>query len=158
LRNVDCCLGFLRFDEGEDDGAQGVSAESAAKILGDYGMIGTWANDCSKPPSNDNFLTVYESQKNGDVKRTYFNGPNKIYNQYKIVSASLMKDSNQLFYEQFALDDAPMKHIVVIVELKDDKYHVVFSKAVDGDTLVNAGDYANGDHKGTASPWQQRCH
>ncbi len=142
--------------------ANAANTQSAAKFLTDYGMIGRWANDCSQPASPDNFNAVFASQSNGEVKRTYYNGPDKVYNEYKIVRAKLV-DDHKLWYEQFAIGDNPSKHMIVVVEKKENKYHVIRSEIVGGDALVAAGAYTEADAHiagtttGETSPWQEKC-
>ncbi|MBI2716798.1 MAG: hypothetical protein HYX37_20475, partial [Rhizobiales bacterium] len=46
-------------------------AETVAQTLKQFGLLGTWADDCSQPAANNNFHTVYAAMANGNVQRTY---------------------------------------------------------------------------------------
>jgi len=61
------------------------NAQSVADTIGQFGLIGTWALDCSKPTSSDNYLMVFAATGAGDVIRTYYDQPGHIFNRYKIV-------------------------------------------------------------------------
>lgn len=144
------------------------SAESPRDVLAKYGMLGKWAYDCSKPPSDDNFYTVFARQADGEVRRIYLVGPDKIYNQY-LIGRARMQDDHTLWTEMFAADksgdkDKADKHVTVLIERKENKYHVIGSQIVDGAALVDNETYtrtsANLRGKkdaGTKAPWSEKC-
>ena len=75
------------------------NAETVSQTLRKFGLLGTWADDCSRPAANDNFHTVYAALPNGHVQRTYYNAPGKIYNQYVLQRVNRVS-ADQLFYSQ----------------------------------------------------------
>ena len=62
-------------------------------------MLGTWANDCSTPPSSTNFYAIYKRASGGHVTRVYYNDPDKVYNTYTIVDA-MRVTNDQVAYRQ----------------------------------------------------------
>ena len=83
------------------------SAEIVRQVLQQFGLLGTWANDCSRPPADNNFHTVFAPLPNGTVQRTYYNAPGKIYSQYVLQRVNRIS-SDQLFYRQKAVQATSM--------------------------------------------------
>jgi hypothetical protein len=137
---------------------------TAKEALAQYGMLGKWAPDCSKPPSANNVYALFVGKPNGEVKRTYLQGPDDIVNEYRIVRAKL-RDDNTLWAEQFSLDTSVAKHVLLVFERKDNRYHVIWSKIVGGDALVDEGNYTQARAKlsktpteeGQQAPWSYKC-
>src|SRR5262249_50737201 len=123
-------------------------AQNAADTLTGYGMIGRWATDCSVPPNKNNFHTIYKVGRNGHVVRTYYNEPNKVYNEYDIASVLRVSDT-QFVYKQTSGNDT----YEVVIEVNKTRYHVLQSRKVGGDYLVKDGKYKDGSE----SAWQTKC-
>ena len=133
------------------------AAQTASEILRDFGLLGTWAYDCSQPASDENYYSVYAALENGHVTRTYFDGPNHVYNSYVIERARL-RDDGYVWYEQFDRkrnDD--FRHMQVIVDRSGDKYRVVYSKNIGGDTLIDDAISLKGEDAGKQKRWSYRC-
>jgi hypothetical protein len=128
--------------------ANGVQAQSAADTLASYGMLGTWANDCSQPASSTNFYAVYKRSSGGQVTRVYYNDPDKVYNTYIIVDAIRVSD-DQVAYRQKGSDGT----VEIVIQVDGKRYHVLSSRVVNGKVFVKDGKFANGD----VSPWQTKC-
>ncbi len=130
------------------------SAETVRQVLQQFGMLGTWADDCSQPPSNNNFHTVYVPLPNGNVQRTYYNAPGKIYNQYVLQLVNRIS-SDQLYYQQAGSEG----RINVILKKDGNKYHVLSSQNENGKIYVQEGKFtSNTSNPGKESPWQTKCH
>jgi hypothetical protein len=54
--------------------AGAANAQSAESVLADFGLLGTWATDCGKPPGKDNIHSRYEA-KDGKVVNVHDAGP-----------------------------------------------------------------------------------
>ena len=85
-------------------------------MLRGFALLGTWQTDCSTPPASNNFRTVCEGLSNGDVRRTYYDAPGKIYSQYVLERVSRFSD-DQILYDQegqnelqFVVKDSPGTH------------------------------------------------
>ncbi len=132
------------------------SAETVAQTLRQFGLLGTWADDCSQPAANNNFHTVYAPLKNGHVQRTYYNAPGKIYNQYVLQRVNRVS-AEQLFYSQ----KGSAGRIDVVLIVTGNRYHVLSSQNENGKVYVRDGRFTEhaGDGKsaGIESPWQTKC-
>ena len=128
-------------------------AQSPRQVLSDFGMLGTWATDCSQPSGKYNFYAIYSGMSNGNVMRTYYNTPDrkKPYNQYVLTRAILLP-SNLLSYQQEGTVNKD--RIDVVLRRDGNRYQVWSSVRADGTVLVKEGKYPD---DGAESPWQERC-
>jgi hypothetical protein len=131
------------------------SAAAPRDVLRDFGMLGTWATDCSQPSGDENFYTVYAGTTDGNVRRTYYNTPDrqKPYNEYFITRA-IRLPADQLSYRQ----EGSVNHDKIdVVLLKDGNKYKIWSSVRDDDgtVLVENGKFPKG---GEESPWQVKCH
>ena len=131
------------------------SAAAPRDVLRDFGMLGTWATDCSQPSSEDNFYTVYAGMTDGNVRRTYYNTPDreKPYNEYYI-NRAIRLPADQLSYRQ----EGSVNHDRIdVVLLKDGEKYKIWSSVRDDDgtVLVENGKFPK---SGEESPWQAKCH
>jgi hypothetical protein len=132
-------------------------AQSAADIVAQFGLIGTWASDCGQPASGSNYLTVY-AIKNGEVSRTYYDSPDHVYNNYKIISAT-RQGPDMLSYTQvwdFAGKPANIAgdRVDVVLNMADGKFQIVSSQGSDGSFFVKDRKFPS---SGNESPWQFKC-
>ena len=75
------------------------NAETVQEVLQEFGMLGTWATDCSRPAAPDNILTIYAPLPNGNVQRTYYRAPGEISSQYELTRAVRIS-AEQISYQQ----------------------------------------------------------
>jgi hypothetical protein len=133
------------------------SAETVRQVLQQFGLLGTWSNDCSRPPADNNFHTVFAPLPNGTVQRTYYNAPGKIYSQYVLQRVNRIS-SDQLFYRQ----KGSAGHIDVVVKKDGNRYHTLSSQNENGKIYVQEGKFTSsagdGSHAGKESPWETKCH
>jgi hypothetical protein len=129
-----------------------INAQSVEQTLRNFGLFGTWATDCSRPAANNNFQTVYKSS-GGRVLRTYYDGPGKIYSEYRITEAAQIS-SDQLRYQQEGTDSKRLR-VEVIVKKVDNRILIWLSRNVDGGLFVKDGKYVE---DGSAVAWQTLCH
>jgi hypothetical protein len=138
--------------------AEAANAQSVADTIAEFGLIGTWAADCTQPASSSNFLTVYAIKSSGEVSRTYYDQPGHVYNNYKITDAK-RQAPDMLSYEQvWAFEGSPANiagdRVRVLLNMTDGKFQIVSSQGSDGSFFVKDRKFP-----GTAdeSPWQSRC-
>jgi hypothetical protein len=62
------------------------AAQTAESVLVDFGLLGTWAADCGKPPGKDNIHSRYEV-KDGAVVNVHDAGPAFMEDVYTVRSA-----------------------------------------------------------------------
>src|SRR5215813_2388944 len=130
-----------------------LAADSPTQVLRDFGMLGTWATDCSRPSNSDNFYTIYAGQSDGRVRRTYYNTPDRKtpYNVY-IVTRAVKLPSDMLSYQQEG--DVNQDKIDVILLKDGNKYKIWSSVTAEGKALVKDGKFPG---SGDDSPWQAKC-
>jgi hypothetical protein len=130
------------------------NAETVREVLQEFGMLGTWATDCSRPPAPDNILTIYAPLPNGNVRRTYYSAPGKISNEYEL-NRVVRISGDQISYHQ----QGPSDRIDVVLEKKGNRYHVLSSQDQNGKIFVQDGKFtANTPSPGQDSTWQTKCH
>jgi hypothetical protein len=134
------------------------NAQSVADAITEFGLIGSWATDCSQPASTSNFLTVYAVKPSGEVSRTYYDQPGHVYNNYKITSAK-HQGPDMLSYEQaWDFEGTPANiagdRVQVLLNMADNKFQIVSSQGSDGSYFVKDRKFPG---SGDASPWQSRC-
>jgi len=134
------------------------NAQSVADAITEFGLIGSWATDCSQPASTSNFLTVYAVKPSGEVSRTYYDQPGHVYNNYKITSAK-RQAPDMLSYEQaWDFEGTPANiagdRVQVLLNMADNKFQIVSSQGSDGSYFVKDRKFPG---SGDASPWQSRC-
>jgi len=135
------------------------NAQSVADTIAEFGLIGTWATDCTQPASSSNYLTVYAIKPSGEVSRTYYDQPGHVYNNYKITSAT-RQAPDMLAYEQVWDFDASPANIAgnrvqVLLNMADNKFQIVSSQGSDGSFFVKDRKFPG---SGDESPWQFQCH
>ena len=130
------------------------NAASPRDVLRDFGMLGTWATDCSQPSGESNFYTVYAGVTDGNVRRTYYNTPDreKPYNEY-LITRAIRLPADQLSYRQEGTVNHDKMDVILIKD--GNKYKVWSSVRDDGTALVENGKFPN---SGDESPWQAKCH
>lgn len=132
------------------------SAQTVRQVLQEFGLLGTWQTDCSLPPANNNFRTVYEGLANGDVRRTYYNAPGKIYSQFVLTRVSRVS-ADQILYEQEGQNDLQF----VVLRKVGNQYRVFSNHSRAGKVYVQEGKYvkdSNAALHGDDTPWQTKCH
>jgi hypothetical protein len=138
--------------------ANAANAQSVANTLADFGLIGTWASDCSKPASSSNYLTVYAIKPSGGVSRTYFDAPGHVYNNYKIVSADRQAPDMLMYRQVWDTEGKPANiagdRVDVVLNIADNKFQIVSSQGSDGSYFVKDRKFPG---SGDESPWQFRC-
>lgn len=129
------------------------NAETVGQTLRQFGLLGTWADDCSLPAADNNFHTVYAALPNGTVQRTYYNAPGKIYNQYVLQRVNRIS-SDQIVYQQ----KGSAGRIDVVLMKAGNRYHVLSSQNENGKIYVKEGKFTeNTSSPGVESPWQTKC-
>jgi hypothetical protein len=134
------------------------NAQSVANTIAEFGLVGTWASDCSKPASSSNYLTVYATKPSGEVSRTYYDAPGHVLNNYKIVSASRQAPDMLLYRQVWDNEGKPAimagDRIDVVLNMADNKIQIVSSQGSDGSYFVKDRKFPS---DGSDSPWQFRC-
>ena len=153
-----CFVAALAMASVEMASVETANAQSVANTVAEFGLIGTWAADCTKPASSSNFLTVYAIKPSGEVSRTYYDQPDHVYNNYKITSAK-RQEPDMLSYEQvWDFDGSPANiagdRVRVLLNMTGGKFQIVSSQGSDGSFFVKDRKFPGSADE---SPWQSRC-
>jgi hypothetical protein len=138
-------------------GPNAASAQSVTDAVSQFGLIGTWAADCSRPASDQNFLTIY-AVKGSVVARTYYDKPGHVYNNYKIVSAARVLPGLLSYVQIWDFEGKPAvaggDRTNVLLNMQGGKFQIVSSQGSDGSYFVADRRFPS---SGAESPWQLRC-
>jgi hypothetical protein len=138
-------------------GINAANAESIADTVSKFGLIGTWATDCSQPASSSNYLAVY-AIKGTDVSRTYYDAPDHVYNKYKIVGAALQAPDMLAYTQVWDLDGKPANvagdRVKILINMANGKFQIVSSQGSDNSFFVKDRKFPG---SGAESPWQSKC-
>jgi hypothetical protein len=153
-----CLVAALAMASVEMDSVEAANAQSVANTIAEFGLVGTWATDCTQPASSSNFLTIYAIKPSGEVSRTYYDQPNHIYNNYKITDAK-RQAPDMLSYEQvWDFEGSPANiagdRVRVLLNMADGKFQIVSSRGSDGSFFVKDRKFPGTTDE---SPWQSRC-
>ena len=153
-----CLVAALAMANIEMASVEAANAQSVANTIAEFGLIGTWATDCTQPASTGNFLTVYAIKPSGEVSRTYYDQPDHVYNNYKITDAK-RQAPDMLSYEQvWDFEGSPANiagdRVRVLLNMADGKFQIVSSQGSDGSFFVKDRKFPGSADE---SPWQSRC-
>ena len=154
-----CLVAALAMASVEMASVETANAQSVADTIAEFGLIGTWAADCTQPASSGNYLTVYAIKPSGEVSRTYYDKPGHIFNNYRITSAK-RQAPDMLSYEQvWDFEGSPANvagnRVQVLLNMADNKFQIVSSQGSDGSFFVKDRKLSS---TGNESPWQFQCH
>ena len=154
-----CLAAALAMASVETASVETANAQSVADTIADFGLIGTWATDCTQPASSSNFLSVYAIKTSGEVSRTYYDEPGHVYANYKITTAK-RQAPDMLSYEQvWDFEGSPANiagnHMQVLLNTADGKFQIVSSQGSDGSFFVKDRKFPDSSDE---SPWQFQCH
>ena len=129
--------------------AQATPVQDAATA---FGLIGTWASDCSRPASEDNEYTHYSNAPDGSVSMVYDDGPDVQPNRYTWNQAVLI-DQNTLQMDGIFYGDNLAQHTVL---QKNDSGQMRVYGNVDGSgkILVQNGAFTAGPG---GPAWVSKC-
>ena len=129
----------------------GARAESAAQIFEDFGMLGTWAEDCKAPASDTNWYVEYSALPSGLVSRKHFKGAEPSF-EYEIYSPKI--SGNRISFSMMNVDPRHRSFGVTLFK-RGDRYkvwdmaneygHSQFIDGLEADTRI-------------ASNWLTKCH
>lgn len=119
--------------------------------LQDFELLGTWAPDCSEPPSPIHPHATYTIPSSGQGSMTYDAGSRSPGSAYTILSAERISDDKLLLREEWLHDHSRLE---VTVRKFRGKVKVWLSRDADGKLLVKDGVVVA---TGYVSPWMMRC-
>jgi hypothetical protein len=117
-----------------------------------FGLIGTWAPDCSQPPSTDDEHDVYSLESDGTVGLQYDDGPGIEPNRYDFTQAVLV-DPNTLQIDGIFYGDGLAQH-TVLQKNNAGQMRVFGNVDGSGKILVQNGTFGSGSG---GPPWVSKC-
>jgi hypothetical protein len=117
-----------------------------------FGLIGTWAPDCSQPPSTDNEHDIYALNSDGTVGLQYNDGPGFEPNTYNWTQAVLV-DPDTLQIDGIFSGDNTAQH-TVLQKNSAGQMRVFGNVDGTGKILVQNGTFANSSG---GPPWVTKC-
>ena len=123
-------------------------ASSDSDAFDRAGILGTWAEDCSKPPSADNYHLIYRAASDGsvsEVQRTTGDDARKIRN------VQILSD-DWLAYSYFNSKDDNKYSIVT--RKQGNRKKSWWSARHDGTALIMNGKFTG---SGQDVPWFEKC-
>ena|SRR5579871_524540 len=116
----------------------------------DFGLIGAWADDCSRPPSRDNEYDYYTLGSDGTVKELYAWGPGSGTNNYSW-SAAQQIGPDRLVMDGIFFGNGLGQHATLL--RRGNQMRVLESRDSSGRILVVNGQFPSGGVSG----WQTKC-
>jgi hypothetical protein len=127
------------------------SVQSVADTLTKWGLSGTWALDCSKPPSSGNVYATYVGRTDGTafVSRN-FGAANRNNGSVELESASVEPDGMIVLRSTFS---GKLREWG-FVKLPKGRVRMIFSREVGGDYAIRDGKVLS---VGSETPWIAQC-
>ena len=126
-------------------------AQTVQNVLAEAGVLGRWAIDCSRPPSNNNVHTIYAPTPSGDVTVTYDYGAGLAVTVNRLLTARQI-EAERVSYRQE--NEKTGLQLDVVVTVTPTNLRVWSSTRTSGEMLVRDGKFTA---TGAESPLQARC-
>jgi len=133
-------------------GADGAAAETVAETLARWGLIGTWATDCSRPPSQANYRLSYVARPGGRVFHERDFGSSRDSRELR---AAALKPGGLI---EVVADFGALGGVRRWTMMKgaDGRIRTVANSKLDGtDATIRNGRFVIGS--GAETVWQMRC-
>jgi hypothetical protein len=128
-------------------------AESPVKVLEEFGLYGTWADDCNAKPSPTNPYAVFQLTSRGNVELRHDFGPDYDEMVYRIVDAQRV-GYYRLALRQLLTSDDQIALSVVMMK-SNGRIRVWSSHGADGSTFVENGEIPAAKDQETS--WMMQC-
>jgi hypothetical protein len=128
-------------------------AQSPASTIKEFGLLGTWADDCSATPSPANQYAIFSLTSRGNIELRNDFGPDYDEMVYRIADAQRLSHFRLALRQLLTSDDQIVLNTVMMKA--NDRIRVWSSHGSDGSTFVEDGAMpsANGQETG----WMMRC-
>ena len=133
--------------------ADRANAQSAARTVQDFKLVGKWAIECNQPPSPANEHAEFALTPLGAVWVLNDFGPDYDGMVYRVVDAQRISLDKLSLRQVLAADETVVLDIVLLKS--NDKIRVWLSRTAAGDVLVKDGMIASANRQETR--WAGRC-
>ena len=127
------------------------TAQSVQGVLQSFGLLGTWAPDCSEPPNPLHPHATYTAEPSGQASMSYESGAHAPRSAYAILGAERVAADMLRLREEWLHDHSGLE---VTLRKFRGKVKVWLSREPDGKVLVRDGAVLA---TGYVSPWMTRC-
>jgi hypothetical protein len=128
-------------------------AQSSTTTIQDFGLVGKWAIECSRPPGPANEHSLFAVTSSGTILVMNDFGPDYDGMVYRVVDAERVGPDKLSLRQVLATDDAVVLDIVMLKS--NERIRVWSSRTADGNMFVKDGTIASAnDH---ATRWHTRC-
>jgi hypothetical protein len=128
-------------------------SQSAGAALQEFGLLGTWAGECSQSPSPTNNHATYLVTSAGGLQLKYQSGADYEDSVYDILDAKRLGPDTLSLHQVLMSNDKVMLDIVLLKE--NDKIRIWSSLFPDGTALVEDGVMSS--MTGRETRWMTRC-
>jgi len=128
-------------------------AQSAAAAMQDFGLLGTWAGECSQGPDPTNNHATYLVTSSGGLQLKYQSGADYEDSVYDILDAKRIAPDKLSLRQVLMSNDRVALDIVLLKE--NDKIRIWSSLFPDGTALVEDGVMTS--MTGRETRWMARC-
>jgi hypothetical protein len=126
---------------------------SPTTAVRDFGLLGTWAVECSRPASPSNEHSLFSVTDAGGIWVFNDFGPDYDGMVYRVVDASLVEADKVSLRQILASDESIVLDIVMLKA--NDRIRIWSSRTAKGDMLVKDGSLSTtGDQQ---TRWAARC-
>jgi hypothetical protein len=129
------------------------SAQSPAAIIKEFGLFGTWADDCTAEAGPKNAYAIFSVTSRGHVELRNDFGPNYDDMIYRIVAAWPISHFRLSLRQLLVTDDQIALNAVMMKA--NDKIRVWSLHGTDGSAFVTDGEIPATN--GQATGWMERC-
>jgi hypothetical protein len=127
------------------------AAQTLEGTVRDFGLLGTWAPDCSEVPNPLHPHALYSIEPSGQVSMRYEPGPDAPRSAYTILDAQRVAEDKLLLREEWLHDHSRLE---ITLRRFRGKVKVWLSRSADGKVLVKDGTVVA---TGYVSPWMTHC-
>ncbi len=124
-------------------------AQTVTDTLGRWGMLGTWALDCSQPPSRSNGYLSYVAKQGGAFHEREFGDAR---DSSRILSARMT--ANGLLEVRIDYTSISQIRDISFFKAGDGRIRSMSNRIVNGEYSIKDGNFVS---NGNPSPWQIRC-
>jgi len=127
-------------------------AQSVENLFREFGLLGTWAQNCALPAGNrgGNTYTIYAVEADGTVTLTYDSGGQGAQTANAILRAERRGDDRIGYLQE---NRSTKVRIEIELVLRGETIKVWTSRRATGEVLVREGKFVGGGE----SPTQTRC-
>lgn len=112
---------------------------TAPETFRQFALFGTWAVDCGRPASPQNPYVSDILRDSGEVVEQHHLGPNYAVNNYRVLSAARLSDTQVAIEVMFQPGSEAAQEQTLIMHVWDGRRRTLFNQPKGGDVRVRNG-------------------